>query len=402
MTRRLHRVARDNGLWSDQCQYALLETGLNRRERAVVVDDRSHWFKEHIARHALLDPQWLRHLKSVESMAVLDANTIFGHLDDRSVCVWKLGDQLPSIGAQSRPGLLSAPIALAGQTFSENVTLDRHRQHAYFGIGDALFEVDLLTLQVAGIQRFPAPISVLSTSQGEPFTIGTQMGLHVLDPRLRVSCANFDHIQGVPLSIVHRDAHLIHVAGSFSSLINYDRRRPRRVQSTTYSGANLSSIASSSDQSTIIAVGAYKGKGSLEVYPFQRRSSELAEPPFRNRSMVSHCKCMSVISQGSHIVLSDSNGVLHWFEPGGSFPLRRRILSSGLMARKVLAVDQAPNSPLALWSGDRIGILRYGRAAIEEIEDEVEPEETFDAMMRTALQRQADEVRIISGLGFRP
>lgn len=62
---------------------------------------------------------------------------------------------------------------------------------------------------------------------------------------------------------------------------------------------------------------------------------------------------------------------------------------------------------MLLWSGDRIGVVGFrGRGRFEaeggeEGDGEGMEEREYAGMMRRALERQADEVRFVRGLGVR-
>ncbi len=280
---------------------------------------------------------------------------------------------------------------------------------------------------------------------------------------------NYVHLnQPGPLSIAHvpsstgrtsdSDGHIC-VAGRFPSILTYNRRMFPRLSSTIHSGSRLASLTSlpypllcptdntpSHPQTmhTLIACGEYNGKGSLELFPFSTTSQRSppihptslsfktpAEPavPYKNRTSASSSKLLSVIPHGTRIVFSDSDGGLKWVERDGHTLVRRWNLNAynastvsapdpaasqmfashdgGSVARKILPLGswEEPKGELAVWTGERIGILGFRPKPRFEWEwDQAEvvgTEETeFRTMMRRALERDADNARIVRGLGL--
>ncbi len=259
-----------------------------------------------------------------------------------------------------------------------------------------------------------------------------------------------------PLAIVHlpsstgsHDAQhgAIYVAGRDPSILVYDRRVFPKLSHTIHSGAHLSSLAvisppssgsvisSSGDpQCKIIACGEYKGKGSLELYdpaPFATLPSQAKSPMhFKNRTSASSSKLLSVTSHGARILFSDGNGVLKWVERDGSTLVRHWNINSrqphtnerGIfanfrgvdehVARKVLRTGDASSSDdsVLFWTGEKIGLVGFRpEPKLEQDErkekaegetDLAETAEIYRERMRRALNRQADEVRFVRGLGL--
>lgn len=280
---------------------------------------------------------------------------------------------------------------------------------------------------------------------------------------------NYVHLdQPGPLSIAHvpsstgqtsdSNGHIC-VAGRFPSILTYNRRMFPRLNSTIHSGSRLASLTSlplpllcSADNfplnpqttHTLIACGEYNGKGSLELFPFSTTSQPssprhstsssfktLAEPavPYKNRSSASSSKLLSVIPHGTRIVFSDSDGGLKWVERDGHTLVRRWNLNAynastvpapdpaasqmfashdgGSVARKILPLGswEEPKGELAVWTGEKIGILGFRPKPRFEWEwDQREvvgtEEGEFRTMMRRALERDADNARIVRGLGL--
>jgi len=133
-------------------------------------------------------------------------------------------------------------------------------------------------------ETFPFSIAVISEAKHTtPITVGTNLSLHLYDPRANVLHSassetpervdDMAHMQGGltfeglinpqpknytplfqpgPLSIVHMPTSQdcwdtsgeIYVAGRFSSILNYDRRYFPKLRSTIFSGARLCSMTS--------------------------------------------------------------------------------------------------------------------------------------------------------------
>ncbi|QKX63333.1 uncharacterized protein TRUGW13939_10503 [Talaromyces rugulosus] len=297
-----------------------------------------------------------------------------------------------------------------------------------------------------------------------------------------------------PLSILHPPTphvNTILLAGRFPSILCYDRRTFPKLQQPIHSGGRLCGLTSipppsfpvCSDSSwpnkhTIVACGDYNGRGSLELHDLdfkgtdpQDRDAEstMHTARYRNRQSAASSKLLSVASHGARIVFSDANGNIKWVERDGRTEVRRWnintdrqqspvaassddnsvdgiISPSGMfltseastrnaVARKILPTDaNLDGDELLLWTGDRIGRLRFSPdpdgATDDEDEDgnddaeddipaddsDLDPaqrqarrnsrqalrrrEKEYARMMRLALERQADEVRWMGRLGM--
>ncbi|KAJ5898815.1 hypothetical protein N7495_003559 [Penicillium taxi] len=278
-----------------------------------------------------------------------------------------------------------------------------------------------------------------------------------------------------PLSILHPPAphvNTIILAGRFPSILCYDRRFFPRLESTVHSGGRLCGLASApgpqfpfSDSTyptthSVVACGEYNGRGSLELYSLDSSSKDSQSDPlegtstlvpaYNNRQSAASSKLLSVASHGNRLVYSDLDGNIKWAERNGRSEVRRWNINSydsprpfprpgepstigsfggqtsqsnqgSEVARKILPTGgNLTGDELLIWTGERIGRVKFSISAscetgIEEEEDdwfmhaEVD-EETREAMrhkqrddwekeqryietMRRALARQADEVR---------
>ena len=195
---------------------------------------------------------------------------------------------------------------------------------------------------------------------------------------------------------------------------------------------------------TIIACGEYNGRGSLELYGLSPDASALPQPglpqhsTYKNRASAATSKLLSVAIHGTRFIVSDGDGNLRWFERDGGTLVRRRninryqaVSASGLfnssvleatagdVARKLLPtngnVDEGhvDRDEVLLWTGEKIGLLgfrekpKFGEEEWEETALSAEEagrrkeERRYGEVMRRALERQADEVRFVRGLGLR-
>ena len=251
--------------------------------------------------------------------------------------------------------------------------------------------------------------------------------------------------QFAPLSILHLDpSSTIYVAGRFPSILGYDRRHFPKPTSAIHSGARLCSIASlpTPNHSTIAAAGEYNGKGSLELYPFKSApdasSSKMTPQASRNRTSASRSKLLGLTPHGTRILFSDSDGKLKWVERDGSTLVRQWNINTfdsslsdiestgsgifnagvneGEVARKLLPVDTGAKSEVCVWTGEKVGVLGFKkkprfsfgggdggsgtRTPDGSSDGESVDERGYGRMMRRALERQADEVRFVRGLGL--
>ncbi|KAL9625478.1 MAG: hypothetical protein Q9160_000541 [Pyrenula sp. 1 TL-2023] len=249
-----------------------------------------------------------------------------------------------------------------------------------------------------------------------------------------------------PVSILPLEDTLF-VAGRFPSILRYDRRFFPKLEDTIHSGGRLAGLAhipipangGEEDLSnTLIACGEYGGRGSLELYPFSETTllssnASRQSRQTKNRQTASSAKLLSVATQGTRIVFSDADGGLKWVERDGYSVVRRwninhysmiepsrdsgygsRILEAGIegtdVVRKLLPFHSPwqsdhgtrGDSPLLIWTGEKIGVVTNRPSTVDNLmtsDDNVTPkqhdgekEHEYEAGMRRALQRQAEEV----------
>ena len=199
---------------------------------------------------------------------------------------------------------------------------------------------------------------------------------------------------------------------------------------------------------TLIACGEYKGKGSLELYglsseryhssgPISQQAGSGQTSTYKNRVSASSSKLLSVATHGTRLVVSDGDGQVRWLERDGATLVRRWNINdfgsfthdgrtfgptSGDVALKLLPTNGDINSgqidrdEVLVWTGERIGLMgfvpepRFGGRGGEAWDERVETaeeaikrreERIYGETMRRALERQADEVRWVTGLGLR-
>jgi hypothetical protein len=222
---------------------------------------------------------------------------------------------------------------------------------------------------------------------------------------------------------------------------------PRSLDLIRNPDASASALqtARSEPGTTLLAAAEYKGKGSLELHDPSGQHS------YQNRQTASASKLLSVAPHGGRIVFSDGDGNLRWMERDGSTLVRQYNINSDVSAdastggifsssasempgqgdivQKMLPLrafandagsnrPDLPNESLMLWSGDgRIGCLNFGcqnplkpddswHDAVEEQavsageRARADAEKQYDLRMRRALERNADEVRFVRGLGM--
>lgn len=251
------------------------------------------------------------------------------------------------------------------------------------------------------------------------------------------------------------------VAGRFTSILHYDLRRFPSIVKSNYSGARISSLAAlpysfstldhevrasgapsadmvremkSKPGSTLIAGGGYHQKGSLEVYGLGPAADggSCLEPKAvaRNRNQAASSPILSVTNHGTKIAFSDGSGLIKWFERDGTTECRslrighsesegRSTLFASKqryddIASKIISThtpndDSQPNNDnILFWTGERLGMVSFTSSplfretdfATEEATAEEQAEQEYSAQMRAALERHADDVKFVTGLGM--
>ncbi|OJD15921.1 hypothetical protein AJ78_03864 [Emergomyces pasteurianus Ep9510] len=469
-----------------------------------------NWYSEYIARNAPISVQWLQEpyaagmkdeedviiQREVKGMGIMKdhnyggSDKIIGPLDDGTLCLWDLNRSTISerstrgkiIGISARGALTTDSLrrADAGSSskatnldfisIGECVSVDSFRQTAYVAVGNILNEVDLSTLQVVSQQKYPWSIFALSqeTEYSAPLTVATTRNLNLYDPRFcgpgpdsRICCPappdNGKYIplfQPIPLSVLHTplpNINSIALAGRFSAILLYDRRKLSSLLSTAHSGARICSLAAVptcprpysiarpelQDNHTIVAAGEYKGRGSLEMfsiatphnigdYQTQQRSLLVKDSICLNRQSASGSKLLSVAAHGTRLVFSDANGYIKWVERDGRTEVRRWNLSQDSkyrrrrrgtaspspssshdpeycrwaaeyatggsdIVRKILPAGYTDvlDDELLIWTGDRIGRLRFSSKAGRDWDNEAE---IYEEKMKSIKREEDDKM----------
>ncbi|KAH9427563.1 hypothetical protein MCOR02_011804 [Pyricularia oryzae] len=439
-------------------------------------------------------------------------------LEDGSVCLWDVNGtrrKPGGIAVKSEPGILfidgprgnnSLRSKRVDSGVTECVAVDSYRGRAFVAVQSHLLEVDLERMSVAGCESFPWSITTMSTANPDlPLTVGTTHGLHIHDHRARGSAMQrvddgngidqFDRsgangyyersmralfaddplppytplAQPGPLSILHLGelggaSNDIYVAGRFSNILHYDRRKFGTIKDSIHSGARLCSMTSlpysynhlasegrrkgqmsvaevkeskELKGHTLVACGEYNTKGSLELYGLRSGASSssplLSSETIKNRQTSSPSKLLSVSNHGTRLVVSNGSGLIKWFERDGFTEVRKcrvgqsraaqgtgpRTLGpvSGCedMARKLLPIahkETIKNNEILFWTGERLGLVGFSARSgftADEFEQEAKSameleqervERGYREGMRLALQRQAEDVRFVRGLGL--
>ncbi|OAQ97935.1 hypothetical protein LLEC1_05254 [Akanthomyces lecanii] len=276
--------------------------------------------------------------------------------------------------------------------------------------------------------------------------------------------------QPTPISILHlpragsysQISDDIYVSGRFTNILHYDRRKFPAIVGSIYSGGLIKSLAAvpypysavdyevrrqgelpmeqisrikrTGSGVTLIAGGSYKLKGSLEMYGLSSTAhssdrTTLQNAAMKNRQTAASSTILSLTTHGTRIVFSDGTGLIKWFERDGFTECRRHKIGPydarenihflgggrGEIARKIvstkLSTDQGrPNNDnILFWTGERLGMLNFGRAPLchsddfeprdEEMAEEEDKRQQYTGKMREALERQTDEMRLMSRFG---
>ncbi|OTA06322.1 hypothetical protein A9Z42_0070590 [Trichoderma parareesei] len=494
-------------------------------------NERVSWYSEYIHRNGPTCVNWLQtprirdrgyeammEARGLELYYPYDGNDGIGAmlavspLDDGSVCLWdvkgtrgKAGSLLATSKSDilfiDGPGSQNTRRSKRVDTgVTECVSVDNQRHRAYFAVQSHLIEIDLERLEVVSRESFEWSITALSKIQNDvPLTVGTSLGIHLHDFRSRARATHtaveqvdqndifksiFDPTpllpyaplsQPTPVSIIHLPlrgspdlvSNDIYVAGRFSNILHYDRRKFPVIMDSIYSGATINSMAamphpfSSLDSEvrrhgelsteqvirskgdgegwTLIAGGAYKSKGSLEIFGLSQTAADpvgremMQTSTMKNRQTAASAAILSVANHGTKIVFSDGAGSIKWFERDGLTECRRlrighcegdeapslfaSMSAAGELARKIVSTKsrEGPDRPnddnILFWTGERLGLVSFTPTPLYQSKDfdEEEPDPAAEAeeeerrrvaeRMREALERQADEVRFMQAFG---
>ncbi|OAT07566.1 F-box domain-containing protein [Blastomyces gilchristii SLH14081] len=244
------------------------------------------------------------------------------------------------------------------------------------------------------------------------------------------------------------------VAGRFSAILLYDRRNLSSLLSTAHSGARICSLTAIpacprpysvtcpelQNNHTIVAAGEYKGRGSLEMFSAstpstpgdfqtQKRSLLVKDGICLNRQSASGSKLLSVAVHGTRLVFTDANGYIKWVERDGRTEVRRWNLSNDTkhrrrqldsthpipssshdleyyrrtdeyatgdsdIVRKILPTGYSDvlDDELLIWTGDRIGRLRFSSKAGHDWNKEAE---IYEEEMAEAARRDEERKRAL-------
>lgn len=211
------------------------------------------------------------------------------------------------------------------------------------------------------------------------------------------------------------------------------------VRASGASNAAMVQEMKSKPGSTLIAGGGYHQKGSLEIYglnPSTNDGANSLEPKAvaRNRNQAASAPILSVANHGTKIAFSDGSGLIKWFERDGTTECRSlrighsesegrsTIFSSQRplddVARKIISTHTAHdesrpninNDNLLFWTGERLGMVTFTSSPLfresDFIVEEAAPtakeqaEQDYADQMRTALERHAEDVKFMTGLGM--
>ncbi|SPJ79753.1 uncharacterized protein FTOL_08144 [Fusarium torulosum] len=219
------------------------------------------------------------------------------------------------------------------------------------------------------------------------------------------------------------------------STLDYEVRRRGE-----FSAERVQECKTSGNGRTLIAGGEYKTKGSLEVYGLDSvdlsSDGEMQQnSTMKNRYTAASSIILSVINHGTKVAFSDGAGQIKWFERDGYTECRRTKIGhsdaptqaslfasmsgSDDLARKILSTktqdhDRPNDDNVIFWTGDKLGMVSFTgdtlftpeelqgdkSAKSEEVAEEDRQRQLYSQRMREALEKQADEVRFVQGLGL--
>ncbi|KAH8160196.1 hypothetical protein CIB48_g8053 [Xylaria polymorpha] len=473
--------------------------------------EKTNWYNEYIQRHGPVITNWFERPQSesptadttdVRGIALYKPfeaeNQLFAvsPLDDGSVCLWDVKGsrgKKGSILSKSRPGLLWYPGGLPSvkkparsidRGIIECVSVDNYRHAAFFALGNNLQTMAVITMTT--LERMIMTISAADTSV--PLTVGSFSGLYLHDYRIghvprqerqetvepsSLGVRDLSRFlndgrplppyaplaQPGPQYIHHMDrpghpgqlSNDIFVAGRFTSILHYDRRKFPSIKGSLHSGGRLCSLTSlpypfSSVDSdlrrrleltekqviesknaaggrTLIACGEYNTKGSLEIYGLSSELEDRTEKRVsynsttKNRQSASSSKLLSVINHGNRIVFSDGQGYLKWMERDGFTEVRRHRIGkvekldthrslfgtmpgSDDIARKLLSTrtevgtGTANDDDVLFWTGETLGLVSFSSGTSLFPEDFIEDKSSLEDVTAEQERIYANRMRL--------
>lgn len=283
----------------------------------------------------------------------------------------------------------------------------------------------------------PGPLSILSTEGDDSIWVAGRF-----TSMLSYSSRYFPRLLGT----MHSGARIASLSHLPYPLV------PRSLDLLRNPSAGIHQLAEAkrAPGTTLLAAAEYKGKGSLELYGLPGGHM------YQNRQTASASKLLSIAPHGGKIVFSDGDGNLKWVERDGFSHVRTFNINDSIAANTPGQTDASaygiwsstasempgqgdivqkilPTHPvtsattssrssdrsdvnqnnLLLWTGDgRLGMLGFGHGnplgemadtpdtgSVEERARE-DAERQYGMAMRRALERNADEVRFVRGLGM--
>jgi hypothetical protein len=411
----------------------------SRRERLVNWDPEYHgrepavdWYSEYVQRVADINVDWLDPWDRQRQVAVPPvasgclvfepgeqvARKVIGVSENLTVAVWDISRSSSAGTVLDWTWLPKSDLALNSihPSAIEAASLDEHAGKAYFAAGNYVLQVDLQTLQLTGkhpITDRGAIFALSSADPGLPLTVATERHVHLIDPRARVPTARapadpllihdpamsrsvkpflrFRLVDPGPRSILHVPAlpsapldssSSIWVAGRFSHLLGFDRRRfpalarapipcaarnpslallPNvhcHIPPSTRSGGRGWSFGSSAPDPllpareifsakekpghTILAAGMHRGGAGLALHALGTAAATddgddasgaggamTAATTFRRAPGGGFARALAGAPHGARLVLADSAGWLRWVERDGATAVRAWNVNSG-------------------------------------------------------------------------
>lgn len=406
-----------------------------RRDRLVNWDPEYHrrepeidWYSEYVQRVANINVDWLDPWDRERQVAVPPvaagcllfeqgedvARKVIGVSENLTVAVWDIS-RSATAGTVLDWSLLSRSgptVKTVQRSAIEAASVDARSGQAYFAAGSSVLQVDLATLRLAGTHRIAESSDVLALSPadpGLPLTVATERHVHLVDPRApRAPLARapadpllihdpalslrggggakpflrFRLVDSGPRSILHVPAlpgspvdssSSIWVAGRFSHLLGFDRRRfPALARAPIPCAARNPSLALMSNLHcympppprsggggwsfgsaapdallpardvfaakekpghSILAVGMHRGGAGLAIHALGNDDAGDAgigvATTFRRAPGGGFARALAGAPHGARVVFADSAGWLRWVERDGATGVRAWNVNSG-------------------------------------------------------------------------